>query len=240
MSAVTAILLAGGLGTRLRPVVRDLPKPLAPVANRPFITYLIDNLIAQRFDDIVISVGYRYEAFAELLGSVYRGVRIRYVIEDTPLGTGGAIRHALTSIHAKTALVLNADTFLDVDFQKFFAGYSLSGSKVGMTVRKVDDTSRYGRCEINNGHVVGFGEKGFEGPGCINAGVYLIDRDLFRDFEPLDTRFSFENDFLARFVETLKPTAFECNGYFIDIGIPEDFTRANVEFSGSDFLRRTR
>lgn len=231
LEQLTAILLAGGLGTRLRSVVPDLPKPLAPVAGKPFITYLLDNLIQQGVKEIVLSVGYKHEAFSEQLGSTYRGIPLNYSIESSPMGTGGAIKQAMAITNTKSAMVLNGDTFLDIDYGAFYSAFRQSGSLVGMCIRHVEDTMRYGRCEIEDGVVLGFGEKGFGGSGYINAGIYLIDRNIFCAFPSPNGAFSFEAEFLVPFAQGLRPMAFDCDGYFVDIGIPEDYNKANVQFA---------
>lgn len=226
-----AVVLAGGLGTRLRERVPDLPKPMAPVAGRPFLAWLLDALVRDGLGPIVLSVGYRWEAIRDHFGAEHRGVALHYAVESEPLGTGGAVAHALVEggIGAgEHVMVLNGDTFLDFDYAAFARRCESAPAQVAMVLRKVPDTARFGAVEVSGGIVTGFAEKGLSGPGLINAGVYILEAGVFERFG-LAGRFSLEADLLQRHLAALSPRAFETEGFFIDIGVPADFDRAQSE-----------
>jgi len=219
------IILAGGLGTRLRSVVADLPKAMAPVAGRPFLEHLLDLLVDAGFESAILAVGYRSEAIREHFGERYRGLPLTYSVENHPLGTGGAMRLALRSAMAGDVFVVNGDTLADVDFHSMLEAHRRTAAPITVAVHEVPDTARYGALILNRDRVYGFREKGRHGPGWINAGIYLVSRSLF-DRASLPDAFSFESDFLVPGVKLLKPLAFPTRGLFIDIGVPEDYARA--------------
>jgi D-glycero-alpha-D-manno-heptose 1-phosphate guanylyltransferase len=225
-----AIVLAGGLGTRLRGVVPDLPKPMAPVAGRPFLAWILDELAGAGFEKVVLAVGYRHEAIRDHFGGDYRGMPLAYAVEDRPLGTGGAIRFAAQGMSAQPVFVLNGDTFLELDHRAMLAAHVRAHGQLTMAVCHVPDAGRYGALDIVGGHVVGFREKGRTGPGAINAGTYLLSTEVLQRIPP-DEAFSFERQLLMPCVETLRPAAFEARGLFIDIGVPEDYARAQELFA---------
>lgn len=221
-----AIVLAGGFGTRLRSVVADVPKPMAPIHGKPFLAYLLDYLKSQGVTDIVLSVHYLREQIQEYFKTSYAGMTIRYAIEETPLGTGGAIACSLPLIDAtRPVFVLNGDTFLKMDYQAMYAKHH---GLLTMALREITDCSRYGVVLTEQDHVTAFKEQGGAHPGLINAGVYLLDARLAALF-PSVTAFSFERDFLFPRIAELKPQAFAVNDYFIDIGVPEDYARVMGE-----------
>jgi len=220
-----AIVLAGGLGTRLRSRVPDLPKPMAPVANRPFLEYVLDKLISGGVSEIILSVGYRADAIIDYFGNNYRDVAVSYAVENEPLGTGGAIAYALRGNGDDPVLVLNGDTFLNIDYDEFISWYKRLPAQVAMVLRDVPDVERYGSVTVSDERVSGFVEKGKVGNGLINAGVYIVDPKVFETFG-LSGRFGLEDDLMQRHCEELSPRAFLTDAYFIDIGIPEDFDRA--------------
>lgn len=220
-----AVILAGGLGTRLRSVVADLPKPMAPVAGRPFLAILLDRLVNAGFAAAVLSVGYRHQAIVDFFGDRYRGMPLRYAVEASPLGTGGAIRMALEQVTAAEAFVVNGDTFLELDYTAMLALHRKEGGPLTIAAQQVSDTSRYGALEIREGRVTGFLEKGRSGPGLINGGTYLLDPALL-DRYALPEAFSFETDLMMPHLRELHPLAFPTAGRFIDIGVPEDYARA--------------
>jgi NDP-sugar pyrophosphorylase family protein len=225
-----AIVLAGGLGTRLRSVVPELPKPMAPVAGRPFLAYLLDRLADAGFSRVVLAVGYRFEAICEHFGARYRGMALAYSIESAPLGTGGAIRLAADQLDADPIFILNGDTFVELDYRAMAAAHSQASAQLSMAVCQVEDVGRYGALALGDERVSGFLEKGGYGAGVINAGVYLLSAGVIAQI-PRDTVFSFEQQLLVPQVGTLRPLAFHTAGRFIDIGIPEDFARAQQLFA---------
>jgi len=223
-----AIILAGGFGTRLRERVPDLPKPMAPVAGRPFLEYVLDRLIAGGVRDIMLSVGYQADAIQSHFGRSYQSATVDYAIEHDPLGTGGAIAHAVRRLGDGPVLVLNGDTFLDIDYGEFIRWHGRQAAQVSMVLREVPDVGRYGSVLVSGGRVAGFLEKGKSGPGLINAGVYIVHPGIFAAFG-LSGTFAFEADLLQRHCDALSPAAFLTDAYFIDIGVPDDYDRAQVE-----------
>jgi D-glycero-alpha-D-manno-heptose 1-phosphate guanylyltransferase len=224
-----AIVLAGGLGTRLRSRVADRPKPMAEVAGKPFLAWLLDYLGAQGVTAIVLSLGYRGEVIADYFGTHYRGLAIRYAVEETPLGTGGAIRLALGESRQDPVWVVNGDTMLCLDYRAMWAAHrSRSATPMTMALRRVADAGRYGAVSIAGGLVTGFAAGGASGAGLINSGVYLLSPRLF-DGHDLPASFSLERDFLPRVAREGRIAGFVTDGWFIDIGVPEDYDRAQTE-----------
>lgn len=213
------------MGTRLRNVISDLPKPMAPIAGKPFLRILLDDLIAAGFSSVTLAVGYKHEIIQEYFGDNYRSLRLRYSVERDPLGTGGAIRLALDGTTDSDVFVVNGDTHLELDYEAMRLTHEMSKASLTVAVQTVSDVGRYGSLDIREGRICGFFEKGRTGPGTINGGIYLISRKLFNLYQ-LPDRFSFETDFLMRNIDALRPLTFPTEGTFIDIGIPEDYARA--------------
>lgn len=221
-----AIILAGGLGTRLREAVPELPKAMAPVAGRPFLAYLMDFLQQNGIRRVVLAVGYRYQPIRQFFGSHYGGLDVTYSIEDEPLGTGGALQRALALVEGEFAFALNGDTFLRVDYKTFGAmAERRPRLQLGVALCRVADASRYGSVMVNQDRIEGFKARGFSGPGLINAGSYLVNRQILKTYR-MPVKFSWEADLLQARVAELQPVAFECDGPFIDIGIPEALAEA--------------
>jgi len=225
-----AIILAGGFGTRLRQVVPDLPKPMAPVAGRPFLEILLTSLARKGFSRVVLSLGYLSEKVVEHFGDRFAGMELVYEIEDAPLGTGGAIRQALERCSSEHVFVFNGDTYIDVEAAEIEAHWLAQRAPI-IVAREVSDTARYGSLVTANNRVSGFREKGLAGPGLINAGCYLLPKNIL-DGYPCGAAFSLEADFLAKAVTQQRFDVFVTRGQFIDIGIPEDFARAQTELAG--------
>ncbi len=224
-----AIILAGGFGTRLKSVIDDLPKPMAPISNKPFLAYLLDYLQVSGVDEVVLSLHYHSEKIQQYFNDQYQKITIEYLIEEEPLGTGGAIKYVFDKIEIKKPVfILNGDTFIKLNYQAMFDQFQQTQSQFSMALRSVENCSRYGKVIIEKQKVIQFQEKGIASPGYINAGVYLINPEWFSQFQ-LPKKFSFENEFLFPFLHQVKPTAFIAEDYFIDIGIPEDYARAQIE-----------
>lgn len=225
-----AIILAGGFGTRLQAVVKDKPKPMAPIAKRPFLFYLLSYLKKHHFSDIVLSVGYLKEQIEEYFGNNFLGLNIKYAIENEPLGTGGAIINSLKLIdESKPVVILNGDTFLEIDYQKLIANHQKNKANFTIALKEMNDCSRYGKVEINQNDIItDFKEKSNnQEQGFINSGIYVINPKIFDKYKnKLTKEFSFEAGFLAKFTKELEINAFKVTNYFIDIGIPEDYQRA--------------
>jgi len=225
-----AIVLAGGLGTRLRSVVADLPKPLAPVHGRPFLAYVLDALSQQGIRRVVLATGYRGDQVEEAMGHAWKGMEVVYSYEVEPLGTGGAIMHAVQHIEGSRFFVLNGDTFVKVDYAAFDRASREQRVRLGIVLAWVDDIARYGAVELRDRHVHGFVEKGQTGAGYINAGVYWVDKGLL-DAMPNLHRFSFEGDVLVPLSQSEPIAAFTQTSHFIDIGVPEDYARVSTFFA---------
>lgn len=222
-----AIVLAGGFGTRLRQLVADVPKPMAPIAGRPFLEILLSSLAQKGFSRVVLSLGFMAEKISSYFGSQFAGMDLRYVVEDQPLGTGGAVRLAMTQCIQDHVFVLNGDTFLDLDFIQLDQQWRARKRPL-IVVCEVADTSRYGRLLISGDIVTGFTEKGLSGPGLINAGCYVLSRSQLGVFS-VGEAFSFEADYLVSAVQAKEFDVFVTHGKFIDIGLPDDFLRAQTE-----------
>jgi D-glycero-alpha-D-manno-heptose 1-phosphate guanylyltransferase len=230
-----AIVLAGGLGTRLAGRLSNVPKPMAPVAGRPFLEILLGQLQRAGCARAVLSVGHLHQVIEDHFGAEFRGMRVDYAIENAPLGTGGAIRAALEQTREDSVLVLNGDTFLHADYPAMLRRHREPATPLTIAITHCADVARYGGValegEDTNLRVTGFYEKGRTGAGWINAGVYALRTDL-RWPEGLPQKFSFETDLLAAHIGSLAPAAFPVAGFFLDIGIPEDLDRAQTELAG--------
>jgi len=222
-----AIILAGGFGTRLKEVVADVPKPMAPVNGKPFLDYLVRYLRYYGVEKIILSVGHMSDKIIS-----HYGDQCTYSVENEPLGTGGGIRLALEKCKHTNVLVLNGDSFFDIDLKAFFNKHSEAISDCSLALRKVENAARYGTLQLGEmGVIKEFKEKsGQEQPGIINAGVYLLDRQVFLDETEGQKVFSIEKDYFEKNVSKLNLYGFTFKGYFIDIGIPEDYRRAQDEF----------
>lgn len=227
-----AIVLAGGLGTRLQGVIGDLPKPLAPVAGRPFIIWLLDMLAARGIRRVILATGYRGDQIAATLGTERSGMTLVYSQEPQPLGTGGAIALAARQLQGDACFVLNGDTRLTLEYAEFAACARNAKARLGVALTQVPDVARYGAVRVEDGRIAGLIEKGATGPGYINAGVYWIDRALFADL-PGSGSFSFETEVLVPAIVREPVTAFTETSGFIDIGVPEDYRRAQSLFAGT-------
>jgi D-glycero-alpha-D-manno-heptose 1-phosphate guanylyltransferase len=218
------LILAGGLGTRLRSVVSDRPKVLAEVAGRPFITYLLDRLGQAGFRAVTLLTGYKGEMVEEELGFTYQGMQLGYSVETTPLGTGGAIRAAARVMPCDQLLVLNGDTYFDVDYRGLVE-HATAGSDL-MACRQVADVGRYGAVQLGAaGQVTALAEKGADGPGLINGGIYVLDREAMASWP--EEVFSLEAEYFPKRVADQQIYGLSCDRSFIDIGVPEDLMHAS-------------
>lgn len=223
-----AVVLAGGFGTRLAYVVPDVCKPMAPVAGRPFLRFIMDQLAGAGFDRVVVADGYRREQIEGFFGSAYRGMAIEYSPEETPLLTGGAVKRALGRCRADWVFVLNGDTWLDVDFaaMETAAADAPENSSAVIAVKRMHDFERYGTVDVDaGGALTAFHEKRPCEEGLINAGVYLLRGDAL---DGMSEKFSLESDYFERVVGDGALRAVECAGGFIDIGVPEDYELAQT------------
>lgn len=225
-----AIILAGGFGTRLSHVVSDVPKPMAPVYGKPFLTYLIDRLIDAGIRRVILATGYKHECIESYFGTSYRGIEIVYSQETTPLFTGGALLQAAQKIQSEDFVVLNGDTLFDIDLQKLYDFHVQNHANITIALRQVADTSRYGSVTCSNSNIIAFKEKAESvGTGDINGGIYAINREWLMN-QNLPTKFSFEKELMQPLAGDPSFYGLRFNNYFIDIGVPEDYYRAQEEF----------
>jgi len=227
---ITAAILAGGLGTRLRSTVADRPKVLAPVGGRPFVARLLDQLTRTAVREVVLLAGYRAGQLRDALGETHEGIRLRYSVEETPLGTAGALRHALPLLQAPTVLLLNGDSYCDADLAAFARHHRERFSAASLVLTRVPDTSRFGRVRVaQDGRVLSFDEKGKSGPGWINAGIYLFQRQRIAAI-PAAGPLSLERDVLPGWAAERSVLGFRHPGRFLDIGTPESYAEAEQFF----------
>ena len=223
-----AIILAGGFGTRLREAVPDLPKPMAPIADKPFLAWQLDYLMQLGVSRFILSVGYKAQTIRDYFGSEYQGAAIVYVEETEPLGTGGAIQYALTKVTHPRVFVLNGDTLCATDLGKLRALTSNNPKAVGIAVKHVENAGRYGAIAFDEltKLVTRFGEKSSVDSGYINAGIYDVPATLLHQVA-IPTPFSFEAGVIQHLVGN-NLYAQVSGDFFIDIGIKEDFLSAQT------------
>jgi D-glycero-alpha-D-manno-heptose 1-phosphate guanylyltransferase len=228
----TAVILAGGFGTRLKEVVKDVPKPMAPVNGTPFLAYVCRYLKKYDIKNIIFSTGYLSEKIETYFHENFEGVQTSYSKETTPLGTGGAVRLAIKNSRDEEILVLNGDSFFDVPLDEFYKKHNEKNGDGSLALRYVLDTSRYGTIDRDEQNkIICFQEKtGTASQGFINGGVYIIKPSSFLKNTPSEGPFSIEKDFFEKQVGQLDLYGFEYSGYFIDIGIPADYMKAQHDF----------
>lgn len=237
-STVTAYILAGGFGTRLRQAVPDRPKALAEILGRPYIYHLLDSLARFGLKRVVLCTGHLAEMLEQALGCEYRGMELLFSREDAPLGTGGALRLALERHPAPLALCINGDSLTDADlgeYLRWFTQHGDAGAERGaLLLAPVDDAARYGSVTTNtSGRVLGFVEKGQGGPGWINAGMYLLRPSCLEDIAPGQSA-SIEQDVFPHLAEQGALCAYRARARFLDIGTPESYARAGRFLLGRD------
>lgn len=223
------MILAGGFGTRLRSILGEIPKPLAPIRGRPFLAWILDALSQQGLRRVILATGFKGEDVQAVLGRRWLNMALIYSHEQEPLGTGGAIVRAAERVRNDAFFVLNGDTWVKLNYAAFNRRVHESGARFGMALAKVPDVSRYGAVCVHEGRVARFVEKGQAGSGYVNAGVYRIHRSLLSSF-PLTTPFSFETEVLIPLASRERIVAYEETADFIDIGVPADYARAQREF----------
>ena len=224
-----AIVLAGGLGTRLKPVVGDLPKSLAPVSGKPFLAYLLDYAKKQGIEKFIFALGYKSERIESFIKEYLPRSSYIFSVEEEPLGTGGAVFKACKEVSGTDTMVLNADTFFGISFLNISIIHELRKASCTLALKPMKSFDRYGAVEIENQVITGFSEKKFHTSGLINGGVYALSAVDFRQ-HPFPPVFSFEKDFLEKEYKGRKIMGMVSEAYFIDIGIPEDYDRAQREF----------
>lgn len=221
--------MAGGFGTRIQSVVSDVPKPMAPVCGKPFLYHILQTLVQQGIKRMILAVGYKHEVIINHFGDKFQSADLIYSIEDEPLGTGGGIRKALELSVEEQVLIINGDTFFDLSFNELYR-FHLSGNyDLTMCLKPMKQFDRYGTVTIEQNRVTGMKEKEPCESGLINGGIYLFNKEIIEKFK-VGSKFSFEKDFLEKEVSRLKFGACISDNYFIDIGIPEEYQKAQQDF----------
>jgi D-glycero-alpha-D-manno-heptose 1-phosphate guanylyltransferase len=222
------VILAGGLGTRLQSIVKDIPKPMVDINGVPFIELLMLNIIKYGAKEFVICVSHKKEVIIEYFGSIYRGIPIKYSVEDTPLGTGGAIKQVFDVYGIDNAVVINGDSFVKMDYRKFYSDFK--NETFAIALKYVQNASRYGLVKTKDGKAIKFEEKTNNiKAGYINTGIYLINKKLWKMYS-LSGKFSFEKNILEQYIKEYNPKFLETDEYFIDIGIPKSYRKACKDF----------
>ena len=231
LSETTAVILAGGLGTRLRSVVADRPKILAPIAGKPFLSYLLDQLEKIHIRYAILCTGYLGDMVQESLGNKYKSIKLAYSHESVPLGTGGAVKFAKGLFKSDHILVMNGDSYCTADLNKFWEWHVKKESNATLLLTHVPDTGRYGQVTTaKNGLLEYFAEKGDEhGPGWINAGVYFLNCDFVSSI-PSGRSLSLEKEIFPEWIGH-NIYGYRSEGSFLDIGIPEDYKAAEEFFN---------
>jgi len=228
----TAIILAGGFGTRLRAVIQDVPKPMAPVRGKPFLAYQVHYLQEAGIERVIFSTGYLSEQIERYFTEHPSPLQFRFSHEESPLGTGGGIRKAMQLTEDKDVLVLNGDSFFELALPEFFKFHASHPDCHSLALREVTDVSRYGSVHLNaEQEIIQFGEKIQEQKaGLINAGVYLLNRADFLRETPVDKAFSIEQDYFQQLAGSGRLYGKAFSSYFIDIGLPDDYQKAQDDF----------
>ena len=229
MKIKETIILAGGLGTRLRSVVADLPKCMAPVAGRPFLFYVINYLRLQGVEKFIFSLGYKHEIILDYLNDQFSTLNFQCSIEEEPLGTGGAIQLACQHATEKNVIIVNGDTLFKMDVDVINAFHEHQKADCTLALKPMRHFDRYGIVELNEkGLITDFREKQFYENGLINGGVYVLNVENFLA-KKFPAKFSFEKDYLEQHYQRGKIAGIIQDNYFIDIGIPEDYSRVQDE-----------
>ena len=224
------IILAGGLGTRLRSKVTELPKSMAPINGIPFLQYQLNYLSKYEFKTVYLAVGYLSNVITDFFGDNYKGIDIVYSFEKEPLGTGGAISQALAETKTEEVLILNGDTMFQVDLNDFYKSHKENKADFSMALKPLENFERYGVVQLNPANqVIGFEEKQFQESGIINGGVYILNKSKLISYS-FPKKYSFEREFLESKFRDLHFNGFVSEGYFLDIGIPDDYDQAQEDF----------
>jgi D-glycero-alpha-D-manno-heptose 1-phosphate guanylyltransferase len=224
-NSIEVIILAGGLGTRLREVVKDVPKPMATICGKPFLWYIFDWLKEYKVRLAIVSAGSGSEKIIEYFGRKFQGIPVFYAVEEFRLGTGGAVMYALRYTQGENVLIVNGDTYFPVDLNNFSLFHKNNKGKISLALKLMRDFSRYGSVECHNNIITRFNEKKYCNDGLINGGIYLINR-TFIEAKNLPEIFSFEKELLEKEAGSGNLGCMVFDNPFIDIGVPEDYYRA--------------
>lgn len=220
------IILAGGKGTRLREVVDDVAKPMAPVNGKPFLFYIFMWLKKYHVNKIIISAGYKSESIIGYFGGSFLDIPVVYAIEETPLGTGGAVMFALQETSGENFLIVNGDTYFPLDTDQLFRAHCENKNLLTVALKPMKNFSRYGTVECKGDSIIKFNEKKPCSEGLINGGIYAVNRQ-FLEMRTLPVSFSFEKEILENEAGSSRLRCMVFDDLFIDIGIPEDYRKAS-------------
>lgn len=223
-----AVILAGGFGTRLKPVISDLPKPMAPIRGKPFLGYLLHHISRYAISRFILCTGYYHQVIEDYFGADFNGIPIVYSIETEPLGTGGAVRQALHLISHPTFYLFNGDSFFAIDLNTLAQQHFSLNADLSIALKRMVHFDRYGTVCLAGQRIIKFEEKKRCAEGRINGGVYCVNKSIFSTCK-LQSKFSFEKDLLETAVNDFYFAGIDFDSYFIDIGIPEDYEKAQKE-----------
>lgn len=222
-----AIILAGGLGSRLKDITKDIPKPMVCINGKPFLEILLDYLNDSGFKRVVLSVGHLSKVIINHFGNSYKNIEIKYAVEEKILGTGGAINFAFNFCVRKQIFIINGDTFMDLDYKRILSLVNKKSAFIPIMVsRHVDDVSRYGYLEVKDNILKEYKEKIENGEGLINAGCYLLPKNIILTNKKKS--FSFESHSIPNIINNESFRIYKHKGIFIDIGVPQDLIRAET------------
>jgi Nucleoside-diphosphate-sugar pyrophosphorylase involved in lipopolysaccharide biosynthesis/translation initiation factor 2B, gamma/epsilon subunits (eIF-2Bgamma/eIF-2Bepsilon) len=221
-----AVILAGGMGTRLAKAVPDVPKPMAPIDGKPFLWYLLKWLIRFPVSKLILSTGYKTDTIMNFFGDSFMGIPVEYAIEGEPLGTGGGLMLAVGKVSEPDFLVINGDTYFPVDLREFYSFHTIHSAFITVALKRMKDFSRYGAVECSDGKILQFHEKKLCHDGFINGGIYAINR-MWLISQHFPEIFSLEKEILEKRAGTGDLRCLIFNAPFLDIGIPEEYNRAS-------------
>jgi D-glycero-alpha-D-manno-heptose 1-phosphate guanylyltransferase len=228
------IILAGGKGTRLFPLTLSVPKPMLLVSEKPFLYYLLKMLKKEKTSKIIFSVGYLGDQISHYFGEMWNGMELSYVFEEQALGTGGAIARCMEHVTGNEVIVINGDTFCQIDLVKMISSHKKHQAEITIALKEMFNFDRYGTVEIRKSanfihhSVKKFNEKTKVSQGFINTGTYCLNKNIFKK-HCMPEKFSFEADFMQLLISELKSNVVLTEGYFVDIGIQEDYQKAQKE-----------
>ena len=224
-----AIILAGGLGTRLEHLTKVAPKSMVLINGRPFLEYLLNYLMKQDVSKVILAVGYKYEIIKNYFKNKYQSLKIEYSVETKRLGTGGAIKLSLEKTNEKEIFVINGDTLFDVNLQKMLDFHIVHQSELTIAAKFMENFDRYGKISTCENRIIDFEEKKYNINGYINGGIYIINRNFFNDLK-LNSVFSLETDIMEKYVNNKKMYSYKNSGRFIDIGTLQSYKMAVKNF----------
>ncbi len=231
LSNTTAVILAGGFGTRLKDVLPDCQKVIAPVAGQPFLKYILTQLNSFGIKEVILCTGHLAEQVQSELGNKFLNLNLSYSVEAEPLGTAGALAQSLNKIKTADILVLNGDSFCDTDFSEFYTWHKTNHCKASLLLCQVQDTERFGSVILKNNLIENFQEKGINGPGLINAGIYLFSKEMLQQI-PKNRACSLEKEMFLSWLDKKNLSGYKAKvNYFIDIGTPQSWNQAKEVFS---------